>query len=135
MQNFKTVFSPKYASFGSSQRTFSERLTLRGKGTPSPAQYRVLSPFNTLEKAHCYSFRGHQSHNVYFEGMKLKAPKEIAEVPGKNNFSYFPKGPGSYKIDEMNPIGKNAKKFLIKSRVIPASIIPFIDFSRRWSMG
>lgn len=106
-----TVLSGRYSTFGFGERSLYK--TLPAVDSPAPGHYRVASAFDPTNPLHAKgkSFgisRGYYE-NVYTPHQDNITPRIAAQVPG----------PDRYSVREANPIGKNAKKFAIKSRVPP----------------
>lgn len=110
---FPTVFSGRYTSFGFGERGFQKNLP--GTSTPAPNRYRIGSVFDSdkpeLGKGKSFGIARNYYENVYAPNQESVAPRIAAQVPG----------PDQYSPLEANPIGKNAKKFAIKSRVPPCA--------------
>ncbi len=109
--NFPSILSSRYSTFGFGDRGFLNELP--GAASPPPTQYRIPSAFDPKASVRGRSFgiaRGYYE-NVYIPGRETMAPRVAAQVPG----------PGQYATAESNPIGKNAKKMSIKSRVPPCT--------------
>jgi len=109
--NFPTVFSTKCCTQGFGDRPFMSNLPCAH--SPPPTQYRIISNFEKKEalKGKSFGVSRHYYDNVYIPGNELVTPLISSQVPG----------PGQYATATTNPIGKNAKKFSLKSRVPPCT--------------
>lgn len=83
--------------------------------TPAPVHYRIPSAFDStridLSKGKTFGIGRKYYENVYTPNQTNVAPRVSAQVPAPNRYSPL----------EANPLGKNAKKFLLKSRVPPCT--------------
>jgi hypothetical protein len=107
--NFPTVFSSKYCTQGFGDRPFMQDLPCAH--SPPPTQYRITSNFEKKEplKGKSFGIGRNYYENVFIPGRELVTPLISAQVPG----------PGQYANNESNPIGKNARKTTLKSRIPP----------------
>ena len=99
--------STRHTSFGFGERGFLRDLV--GANSPPPTQYRIVSTFEKKEalKGKTFGICRASYQNVYVPGVEVLAPVNAAQVPG----------PGQYANAEANPIGKNARKTTLKSRI------------------
>ena len=103
--------SIRHTNFGFGDRGFMKNLV--GANSPPPTQYRVVSEFEKKEplKGKTFGVARQCYQNVFVPGIDTMAPVNAAQVPG----------PGQYAHAETNPLGKNARKTTLKSRVPPSS--------------
>jgi len=111
---FPTVFGSRYSTFGFGDRSIQRDLP--AAGSPPPTQYRIPSAFETtkssaIKKGKSFGIARAYYENVYIPNQDNVAPRVAAQVPG----------PGQYSPLEAMPIGKNAKKVTIKSRIPPVT--------------
>jgi len=111
--NYPTVVSNRYSTLGFGERVFLNSRDLPGGQSPPPTQYKIPSAFDPKQtiKGKTFGIARNYYENVYIPGRETLAPKISSQVPG----------PDRYSPAECNPIGKNAKKMAIKSRVPPCT--------------
>lgn len=109
--NFPTVISSKYCTQGFGDRPFMQDLPCAH--SPPPTQYRIVSNFEKNEplKGKTFGVSRYYYDNVYIPGNELVTPLNSAQIPG----------PGQYPCAESNPMGKNARKTTLKSRIPPCT--------------
>lgn len=105
--SFPTELNPRYSSLGFGGRGFLRDLP--AAHSPPPTQYKIRSAFDGKEKRKGKTFGISRNYyeNVYIPGINIVTPAISGQVPG----------PGQYASAETNPIGKNARKVALKSRV------------------
>ena len=107
--NFPSTHSTRYSTFGFGERDLQRNLP--GFDTPAPSWYKIPSPFDgkriELNKGKSFGISRGYYENVYVPKQTSVSPRVSVQVPG----------PDFYNPLAFNPIGKNAKKFTIKSRI------------------
>ena len=111
---FPTVISGRYSTFGFGDRIIQRDLP--AAHSPPPTQYRISSAFeenklSATTKGKTFGISRGYYDNVYLPTSENVAPRMAAQVPG----------PGQYAPLETNPLGKNAKKMSLKSRIPPCT--------------
>ena len=114
---FPACFSNEYSTFGFGERIILKNLPARD--TPAPTHYRIPSASDStkmnLSKGKSFRIPRRYYENAYASNQTNVVPK----VAAANRYSHL----------KANPLGRNTKKFSIKSRVPPALEIPFPPLS------
>lgn len=107
--NFPSAFSSKRCTQGFGDRAFMRDLPCAI--SPPPNQYQITSEFSAKNplKGKTFGTSRHYYDNVYLPGSDIVSPLISSQVPG----------PGQY--DQIPPIGKEAKKMGLKSRIPPCT--------------
>lgn len=109
--SFPTVLSGRYTTFGFGERSLQKNSP--GGGSPPPGHYNIPSTFDSSRflqsKGKTFGISRSFYENVYTPHQDNITPRISAQVPA----------PDHYASLESNPIGKNAKKFSLTSRVPP----------------
>jgi hypothetical protein len=108
---FPTALSGRYSTFGFGERSLQKHLP--AADTPAPGHYYLPSIFDSSRflqaKGKTFGIARSYYESVYTPHQDNITPKISSQVPA----------PGRYSPLESNPIGRNAKKFSLKSRVPP----------------